>query len=98
MMQYLPLLLKGLAAGGNGGLMSALGGGDAGLGSMAGTPMAGAQGPTQGSGLMGALSGGGLSSFQDIPNQETEETPRFNAVVRPNYNIANGLIRRGANV
>lgn len=52
-----------------GGLANALGGGAGGFGSVAGSPMAGAmQGPTQGSGLMGALSGGGMGAINNTPN------------------------------
>lgn len=68
MIEFLLPLLEGLGAssgglGGSAGLLNALGGGGA-LGNVAGTPLAGgAQGPTQGSGLFGALSGGGMNAL-----------------------------------
>ena len=61
------------AAGGMGGLANILGGG---LGQMAGTPMAGgAQGATQGSGLMRVLSGGGMPSGE-APEDAEAAMPR----------------------
>lgn len=69
---------------GLGGLANILGGGNPGLGTVAGSTLGGGmQGPTQGSGLFGALSGGNFGSLFSAPQATQASAWQNPGVVNP---------------